>query len=280
MSSIAKENTILEVDPHRCRMWELHDRLEEHLPHSTSATQIERFDRRGQLAPVLGRSLNGDPTYDVELVFGARRLFIARQLNEPLQVMIREMSDREAVVAMDAENRERLDISPYERGLCYARLIRDGYFDSQEELARVLGVSASQVSRLIKITRLPAVIVAAFESPAHICERWGLHLAEACQSQERRTRMAVVARQLAAMPLRPCAHDIYRRLMASSNAGQSARSKPHDRVITDPRGSPLFRARWLQHSMVLELSFSHVRSLAGAQQITEAVSGVLTELRK
>jgi ParB-like chromosome segregation protein Spo0J len=66
--------------------------------------------------PALGRPLHGDLEFDVEIIYGARRLFVARHLNMPLQVELREMSDREALVAMDIENRLRTDISPYERG--------------------------------------------------------------------------------------------------------------------------------------------------------------------
>jgi ParB/RepB/Spo0J family partition protein len=132
---------IVSVSPFRCRMWE-----------------IESFSRHGQLVAALGRPLRKDPDYDVELIFGARRLFVARHLNQPLLVELREMSGREAITAMDIENRHRADISPYERGLSYARWLRAGFFACQEDIARALKVSCSHVSRLLKIARLSSPI--------------------------------------------------------------------------------------------------------------------------
>src|SRR5579862_455650 len=110
-------NTIVEVNPFRCCMWSLHDRLEDYLTEDTCKAELESFEKHGQLVPALGRPLHGNPDFDIELIFGARRLFVAKLLNRPLRVQVRAMNDREAILAMDVENRHRKDISPYERGL-------------------------------------------------------------------------------------------------------------------------------------------------------------------
>jgi hypothetical protein len=67
-------------------------------------------------------------------------------------------SDREAVIALDVENRHRKDISPYERGTSYKRWLELGHFKCQKELARALEISPSQVSRMLKLAQLPAVV--------------------------------------------------------------------------------------------------------------------------
>src|SRR5262245_57838727 len=141
--------SIVSVNPFRCRMWALHDRLETHVTEDTCRAEIESISKHGQLVPVLGRPLRQDPDYEVELIYGARRLFVARLINQPLLVELRELSDRDAIVAMDVENRLRQDISPYERGRSYARYLQSGFFKSQDEIARSLKISASQVSRLL-----------------------------------------------------------------------------------------------------------------------------------
>ncbi len=166
---------VVSVNPFRCRLWVLHDRLEEHVTEETCKAEIESFLSRGQLVPALGRALRGDPDYDVELIYGARRLFVARHVNKPLMVELQELTDHEAILAMHIENRQRLDISPYERGLSYVSWLRAGHFASQGELARALGISTSQVSRLCRLAGLPAVVVDAFRNPAEIREEWGLH---------------------------------------------------------------------------------------------------------
>src|SRR5688572_30441481 len=110
---------IVSISPFRCRVWEMHDRLEDYITAESCCTEIGSFEAHGQLVPALGRPVRGDPDYDLEVVCGARRLFVARHLGALLQVEIREMSDREALVALDIENRHRKDTSPYERGVTY-----------------------------------------------------------------------------------------------------------------------------------------------------------------
>ena len=177
-------NSVVEVNPFKCRVWELHDRLDGYLTEESCKKEIESLSRQGQLIPALGRPLRGDPQCDVEIIYGSRRLFVARLLNQNLKVDLRELSDREAIVAMDIENRHRTDISPYERGLSYLRWLGGKQFQSQEEIAHTLKISTAQVSRLVKLARLPAVIVAAFENPIHIRESWGLELVDAWEDRK------------------------------------------------------------------------------------------------
>jgi ParB family transcriptional regulator, chromosome partitioning protein len=258
-------NTTL-VNPFRCRMWSLHDRLDEYLTEQSCKSEIESISRHGQLVPVLARSLHNDPNHDMELIFGARRLFVARHLNMLLRVQLRKLSDREALVAMDAENRHRKDISPYERGMSYARWLNAGHFGSQEEIARALGVSASQVSRLLKLARLPTVIVAAFPSAIDILEAWGIELSDAWERHELRPLLARTARLIAAKPERPSAKEVYEKLMSVAIGSRPVRAMKHDEVVVGDSGTPLFRIRRLRRAVVLSLpvtvstlTFEHIR---------------------
>src|ERR1700680_1284415 len=169
---------VVSISPFRCRMWALHDRLEAGITAETCKSEIASFLKHGQLVPALGRPVNGDPDCDIELIYGARRLFVSRHINRSLRVELREMWDREAIIAMDIENRQRADVSPYERAISYAACLRAGHFGSQQELARALKISASQVSRLLSLAKLPAVVVNAFATPFDICEGWGVDLIE------------------------------------------------------------------------------------------------------
>lgn len=56
---------IVSVNPFRCRMWDLHDRLEQHLTDESCKKEIESFKRHGQLVPVLGRRLLNDKEHDM-----------------------------------------------------------------------------------------------------------------------------------------------------------------------------------------------------------------------
>jgi len=267
-------HVIRSVDPFRCRMWRLHDRAEEYVTDESCRHEINSFAKHGQLVPVVGRLLPPGGPHEIELIFGARRLFVARHLNVPIRVEIREMSDREAVVVMDVENRLRQDISPYERGSSYASWLRDGLFESQDHIARVLKISASQVSRLLKVARLPAVIGAAFESPAQICEGWGLELAAVLEVPQRRERMMRKAREIAQLSPRLPANEVYRRLLSAAATGRAVATKSHDEVVLCERGTPLFRIRYAKKSVALLLPVQRLSALA-LREIRDAVGSAL-----
>lgn len=245
---------IISVNPFKCILWSLHDRLEEHITEESCKAEIQSFLQHGQLVPVLGRRIhNGN--CEIELIYGARRLFTARHLNMPLLVEVRDVSDKEAIVAMDIENRQRKDISPYERGLNYVRWLRGGHFKSQEEISNALKVSTSQVSRLIKVASLPSVIIDAFGSAVELCEGWGLDIAQALQDPARRAVTIAAARAIASVRPRPSipAKEVYRRLMAAAVKGRKAPNGVHDKVVKDLNGVPLFRVRHQRNSIAIVL---------------------------
>jgi ParB family transcriptional regulator, chromosome partitioning protein len=266
--------TVVTMNPFRCRMWEHHDRLESGINEKTCKAEIESFLKHGQLVQVLGRPLRGDPNHDVELIFGARRLFVAQHLNCPIRVEIRPMSDMEAVIAMDVENRQRQEISPYEQGQCYARWLRTKFFDSQDDIARTLNVSTSQISRMLKLSRLPAVIVGAFDNPANICETWGLDLMQAWEDPGRRSSMGEKARAISAQGARLPAREVYKQLVASRVKGRQVRSPPHDEVVTNDDDVPLFRVRRHMKWISLMLPADQVSATTLREVCTE-IAGVL-----
>jgi ParB family transcriptional regulator, chromosome partitioning protein len=265
---------VISVSPFRCRVWALHDRLEAGLIEEKCKAEINSFLNHGQLVPALGRRIADDPDHDIELIYGARRLFVARHLNQPLKVEVREMSDVEAIIAMDIENRQRRDISPYEQALCYTRWLRSKIFGSQDEIARTLGVSKSQVSRMLKLSRLPAVVVGAFKDPTTICENWGLDLMELWEDAGIRTVLAERARSISGMRQMLPPREVYKRLMESRVKGRPPRTTSHDVVVADDSGEPLFRIRRQQKWVVLMLPAATL-SADELREINDRVSDVL-----
>lgn len=257
---------VISISPFRCRMWALHDRFESTISEQTCRDEIASFTKHGQLVPALGRPLKSDPEYDVELIYGARRLFIARHIGQEIAVELREMSDREAIICMDIENRLRSDISAYERGMSYMSWLRGGHFQSQEDIARALKTSPSQVSRLLKLARLPSVVVDAFGSPADICESWGLEIMDALDDPARRQLTLRNARAIAASPPRPPGHEVHR-LLLSTTKTRRVRASSRDRVVKDAMGKPLFRIRQLRSAVAL---------LLPAERVTEQTLAALT----
>jgi ParB family chromosome partitioning protein len=265
---------IVSINPFRACMWSLHDRCDEHVNEETCKAEIDSFEKHGQLVPALGRVLRGDPEHDVELVYGARRLFVARHLNMPLLVELREMPDREALIAMDIENRQRTDISPYERAMSYARWLSRGYFESQDEIARALNTSSTRVSRLLRLARLPSVILNAFTNPLEIREAWGLHIMDVLDHPHTRQRTIQAARALGALNQRPSAKAVYRELITASARGRQLKPGARVETVRDEAGAPLFRIRQLTMSVALELPREKL-SPGALAEIRVALAGIL-----
>lgn len=266
--------SIISADPFKCRVWNMHDRFESEINAQTCKAEIDSFSAHGQLVPALGRRLTDDPNYEIELIYGARRLFAARHLKMPLLVELRELSDREGLVAMDIENRQRQDISPYERGLSYKRWLRSGHFASQDDISRTLQVSASQVSRLLQLAHLPAVVVNAFRDPADIRENWGLDLVEALNDPQRRAATIRSARSLGNDSPRLQGRDVIRKLLSFSARGRKPKVEAHDKVVSGSDGSPLFRIRYLNNSIALIFTADKI-SGQSIDRIEAALSTIL-----
>lgn len=126
---------------------------------------IESIQKFGTLTPALARPL---PEGEYELISGHRRLAACQVLGiETMPVIVREMSDDEAVIAMVDANLQREHILPSEKAFAYkmkldaikhqgisssqvgTRLIR-----SDERVAMDAGESRNQVQRYIRLTYL------------------------------------------------------------------------------------------------------------------------------
>jgi ParB family transcriptional regulator, chromosome partitioning protein len=263
------------VSPFLCRIWDGHERLDDYINEETCRVEIDSVKRYGQLIPVLCRPLKHDKEHSYELVYGARRLFVARHLNQPLLAEIRDLSDREAAIAADIENRQRKELSPYERARSYATWLRAGLFASQDDLAHALHVSASQVSRVLKLASLPALIVSIFNSPTEICENWGRELMNIWDDPERRPALTSGARAIARAAQKPAAPVIYQRLICAAGEKSKTRQLEYrDEVIRDNSGKPLFRVRIHQNDIALLLPTLAV-SEESLTEIKCTVSGIL-----
>jgi len=270
------------ADPFRCRMWANHERLERFITDSSCQAEIKSFTSHGQRIPVLGRRLESDASHDFELIYGARRLFVARRLNVPIEVEVRQLSDRDAAVALEMENRQRAEVSPYERGLCYINWLRAKCFDSQEELAAALNISASQVSRMMKLARLPSVSVNVVSSPLEIKESWGLDLHQGWQDPARQRALSGGARSIAKDSPRLSPERVYQRLVAQSTYAPKPRETSRDEVVKDQSGNALFRIRYQRRSISILLETQRLSShdvdvlkhlIRGAIQDDPAVNG-------
>lgn len=231
---------IEQVEPADCTLWQFHQRGGEELSDGSCKDLIDSMQRHGQRHPVLGRRPEGK-TGAVELIYGARRLFAATRLGIPLRVDVRTLDDRAAIVEMEIENRLRTDITPYERGMSYRHWLNARVFASQCELARELGVSEAQVSRLLRYAELPAAVVGAFDSVRSIREEWAVALAKLCQDPHRRPGLVRRAREFARADRQQEPGVVFRRLISEDSLRAQPASKRDEEIVRSSTGRAMYR---------------------------------------
>lgn len=121
------------------------------------ADLVESVREKGILQPLLVRPLPGRPDR-FEIIAGERRWRAAQgaKLHE-VPVIVRELSDREALEVALVENLQRQDLSPLEEADGYRRLM-DEFSHTQEELAKAVGKSRSHVANMIRLLALPDTV--------------------------------------------------------------------------------------------------------------------------
>ena len=125
---------------------------------------IESIKKFGTITPALARPL---PEGGYELISGHRRLAACQVLEiETMPVIVREMTDDEAVIAMVDANLQRETILPSEKGFAYKMKLdaikHQGVTSAQvgqkllsvERVAEDAGESRNQVKRYIRLTYL------------------------------------------------------------------------------------------------------------------------------
>ena len=172
-----EEKTLRWVDAAVCRMWEKHNRAYDLLTEDNCRDLIDGIRSQGQQEfPAIVRRLPvGDPA-EYEVICGARRHFAVSWLNANnypqfrYLIEVRDLTDEEAFRLADIENRDREDISDYERARDYAAAVQNYYGGKQKLMAQRLEVSEAWLSRYLQLAKLPGEIVSAYASIRDIKE--------------------------------------------------------------------------------------------------------------
>lgn len=109
---------------------------------------------KGIVQPLLVRPV-ADRDNAYEIIAGERRWRAAQRAGIHLvPVVIREVTDQEALELAIIENVQRADLNPIEEGLGYDQLVQEFSY-SQSELAKVIGKSRSHVANTLRLLKLP-----------------------------------------------------------------------------------------------------------------------------
>ena len=106
---------------------------------------------KGVLQPILVRKHGND----YEVVAGERRLRAAKSIGlKEVPVIIKNVTDREALVLALVENIQREELNAIEEALGFKRLMEEFQF-TQEAVAEAIGKDRSTVTNLLRLLRLP-----------------------------------------------------------------------------------------------------------------------------
>jgi len=114
---------------------------------------VDSIKEKGVLQPILVRPIKGGDNY--EIIAGERRWRAAQAAGlHKLPVIVKDLSDVEALEIAIIENVQRHDLSPIEEALGYKRLM-DEFGHTQEILGKIVGKSRSHIANILRLLVLP-----------------------------------------------------------------------------------------------------------------------------
>ena len=117
----------------------------------------ESIKERGILEPLLVRAIIGKKDM-YEIIAGERRWRAAQLAGlHEVPVLVREITDREALEFGLIENIQRQDLSPLEEAEGYSRLLGE-FGHTQEALAKIVGKSRPHITNMLRLLTLPAAV--------------------------------------------------------------------------------------------------------------------------
>lgn len=115
---------------------------------------VDSVREKGVLQPLLVRRVEGEPE-QFEIIAGERRWRAAQQAQvHDVPVVVRDLTDSEALEIALVENIQRQDLTPLEEAEGYQRLMGE-FHHTQEDLARAVGKSRSHVANMLRLLNLP-----------------------------------------------------------------------------------------------------------------------------
>lgn len=263
--------TRFRTDPARCRMWSQHNRRYELLDEIRCQDLIEGFRAMGQQFPAIVREVSDDPNFDWEVVCGARRHWTASYLGLPFYIEPRDLSDEEAFRLSDIENRDRQDISDYERAMDYQKALETYYENNQSRMVQRLETSNSWLSRFLDVAHLPNEIVKAYRSVTEIRVNHMRVLKPLLEQPESRKRVIEKALELQNNPQE--GRVVVRLLKAAANPAP-AQKTPIKRVYAKTSEKPMLGIEKKSSGVVIEIFNG---SGASKEEILAAISKSLDD---
>lgn len=203
-SGEVRQVTQIALDPARVRPWAGNARSYGHLSEENCRDLIDAIIAEGgQKVPAIVRRIDGDPTFEYEVIAGTRRHWSISWLRHnsypdmKFLAQVADLDDEAAFRLADIENRARKDVSDLERARNYAAALKTHYGNHQSRMAERLKLSQSWLSKMIKVAAIPEAVIAAFASPADVQLKPAYPLAQALSDPKRAVHIHKAAKGLA-----------------------------------------------------------------------------------
>jgi ParB family chromosome partitioning protein len=245
--ALAAGATVVELEPALIDASFIRDRLPE------PEAEFEDFKRsiaeNGQEVPILVRPHpSSEGRY--QIAFGHRRNRACAELGRKVRAVVRDLTDRDLVVAQGIENSARKNLSYVERAL-YAFRLEDRGFD-RTVICEALATDKGELSKLISVARaVPEPVIEAIGSAPKAGRRRWLALAEAMGDARAKRRAELAAND----PDLPKADTDSRFIRILSAATPKVRSQP---VIVNWKSlSGKASAKLTKTGKAVSLAFDH-----------------------
>lgn len=175
-----RARAVVELDPTLIEAGGLADRIEsDEEADEALRLSIEEF---GQQVPVLVRP-HPETEGKFQIVYGRRRVLAMRDLGQPVKALIRDLDDRELVLAQGQENSARRDLSFIEK-VNFARQMEQHGYD-RKIICAALTVDKTLLSRMLSVAdKVPQEVISLIgAAPSIGRDRW-LALAEMIETSE------------------------------------------------------------------------------------------------
>ena len=252
-----KARSVVELDPHSIEAAGMSDRLETDA--DADASLRNSIAEYGQQVPVLVRP---HPTKEgrYQIVYGRRRVLAMRDLGQTVKALIRDLDDRELVLAQGQENTARRDLSFIEK-VNFARQLSEAGYD-RKVICDALSVDKTLISRMLSIAdRLPPDLIAGIgAAPSVGRDRW-LALADLVEATETDTITLLAMVNLGTASERSddrfqTAWAYLSGVMARRKAVPESTRRPAQPLYT-PDGVPLGQARYDRNFCTVKLRLAH-----------------------
>lgn len=275
------------VDPNRCRPWRMHNRDLESLTEDSCRDLIDSFlVAKKQRFPAIVRPIRDDPDYDYEIIAGVRRWWTVKWLRDnhhpdfDYLVTVSSLSDEEAFIVSDIENRARKDISDWERANDYRRAIDEFFGGKQSAFSEHLKISKGHLSLLLSLLDIPAEIVRAYPSVTQLSVTLHRELKPLLDNPKSRAAMISTAIELSSDPetAKKSARDVTDALVAGAR-GIRVKTKRDDKPhILDGQGRVLLNYRADKRGLTLFVPAKQTAENAAA--LEEAFRKLLRDQQK